>query len=163
MWEPDARLPLSDIDTGCCIWRLVCRSWASNFGCKFCQVFDTRRGVKRWCQTWHRVNLELNKSIWRHVWSQEAGKLYTCNQFDLSNLCKRGLILSSQNKLYSRKFKAVLLFELLVLCDHIGLMFPQKFETITIFSCHTGVKSIFPGFKYDKSDASIEPHLTFHL
>merc|ERR1712135_35784 len=57
------------------------------------QLFDARHGVKKRCQTWHRIiNARITRCRMRHrfltpcqkteshVWRQKANKLHACNQ-----------------------------------------------------------------------------------
>ena len=45
------------------IWSLVWRSWVSDCRYQVCQPLNARHGVKKPCQTWHRVILALNKTM----------------------------------------------------------------------------------------------------
>jgi len=38
-----------------CNWRLKCQSWAIDCSIEICRLFDARNGVKKQCQTWHRI------------------------------------------------------------------------------------------------------------
>ena len=46
-------------------WRVTSRSCVSDYKYKLGKLFDARHGVKKRCQTWHRVILIL--IIWCHV------------------------------------------------------------------------------------------------
>ena len=44
-------------------WRWKCRSWASDYSMKIHELFDARHGVKKRCQTWHRIIQSWDNSM----------------------------------------------------------------------------------------------------
>jgi len=63
-------------------WRLDCQSWAIDCGYKVELLFDARHGVKKQCQTWHRINQWLDSLMpclasksWHSFYQQSIAQL----------------------------------------------------------------------------------------